>query len=405
MSRRKCWMFLLAPLLYSLGVIFAQYSLGYVVSAVCVVVFVAGIISLWSKNRNRTYKFSSYIAIVFVLYALGSLFVSYSGSYEQIREMVLNQYVILPYLCIGIAAVRLDVKCLPILIKVLELSAIVFIVYSLANLWSLIEIEAVDAMHVMKDQNISFDNVCKRLGLGSGFLILLSPYLKKRTLVLGISAFAINLTLAVFFARRNIIFIDCLFFIWGLLMYIAFSRLSNFKKRLLNIVALCVVFVSAFYFISYIGHKTDGFFSLLSNRIDEDTRSDVTLAFYADMDDNIAQWVFGKGIFSEYYCPGPQDESYRTVIETGWQHIIFKLGIIGLLVILVLQYTVLRRKKTNILISACSAYIFISILTLLVSGVPTFDLGYMVLWMCVAIGNDSNFRTLSNNDIKTLICS
>ncbi len=404
MSNKKSWIFLLSVFIYSVGHLLTRSygSIGYVIAAFSAIVFY---FALFTSTQINKYDICiNNIVKILIIYVCISLLITFQWSYFGIRQIFLDTYLFFPYLCIITTTRKFSSDSIKVIIKILALSGVFFIVYSLMNLTEVLTINPNAATEFLLERNLSFDIISKRFCTDVGFLLLLLPYLNKKYSIIAIIALAINLAIAIYMGRRNIIFTNGLFVIFSMIFYIKYSKIKRFTKLLLAISIMSIGVFISINMLSFLETNDLMFFSRLSDRFNADTRSAVTDAFYRDMNDNPIQWLFGKGIVSEYYCPGVQDGTiFRSVIETGWQHIIFKIGGLGLTLMGVILFVALKRPRTNILISACWAYILIGILEMFPAGVPAFDLRFVLIWIFVSICNDPNFCNLSNDEVKRLI--
>ena len=403
MLNRKYWFILLSPLTYSLGLVFSKELgvIGFIISILSAIIFF--IFILYSTTITRYDKRINIAVYILIIFSLLSFIITIYISYTGVRAIFLNSYLILPYLSIIISTRKFNINVVSVLINVLTISGLIFIFYSLLNLTDLLSMNSRDAYYILQEENISFDVISKRLCACCGFLILILPYLKNWRQIIAIGAILLNFTLALFLARRNIIFTNSLFILFGILNYILYSKLSSIAKKLLLIVSLASTILVAINFTSFIKSNNNDFFFHLSERFDTDTRSPVSDAFYNEMNSNAFYWIVGKGINSKYFCPGIETGNYRSTVETGWQHITLKLGLIGLILILYILIRAMRKKKTNILISASIMYILTYILELLPAGVPNFDLRFILVWLCVSFCINPYFHNMSNEEIKQLI--
>jgi hypothetical protein len=203
-------------------------------------------------------------------------------------------------------------------------------------------------------------------------------------------------------ARRGGLFMDLLFLIFTFYLYVFASKKSSTIIKLLFV--LTVVIVGCGVFLMYAG----SFFALLSNRLDEDSRSAVEKAFFDSFNGETLDWIFGRGLHGSYYCI-LFDESfvnYRDGIETGYLNIILKGGILSLLMFL---YFLLNSaylgffKSNNTLTKAMSLYLFAHVIYLQPFGIPSFSLEYLIVWICVLYCQSEVWRNKSDEDIKSYL--
>lgn len=399
---KKEWILLLMPLLYSFGYIYRSL-LGFGM-VICFASAFAFVFTLISFNRFLKLQYNIKLALYFlVVYSTLSLSITLSYSYDGLRSILLNPALYLPYITILLSTRKFDYSILKIIQISLIASAILFLIFAYMNFSSFIIMNGREAINMLKDQLISFDNVSKNFVPCLGLLVLLSPVLKKKVVLFVLIIFVINMVIAIFLGRRNIIFTNGLFLISGIYCWIKYRRVNGVLKYALYSILLITVGYTAFNGLDYIHSSDSALFEMLSKRIDLDSRNSVIEAYYADMNSNPLYWIFGKGIESTYYCPGIEDTPFRHTIEAGWQHIVLKVGLIGFICYIYIQLKAMRFRNNNPLIMACSFYILISVIELYPAGVPAFHLRYVLIWICVSICLDPKFRSLKQLEIVNLL--
>ena len=393
-------------LTYSVGFIFAEYlqKLGMVVSFVSVILFVYGYRLIKSKSEQSASIKSAYFL---AFYSIVSLIVSMGTDYDSIRGVFLNPALILPYVCVLLATKRYDFSMPKIIIQGIEISAILFIVFSVLNFKEFLNgYSGMEAVLKLRENEISFDTVSKNFASCIGLGLLLAQYLKPRTLVVLITAFAINLLMAVFLGRRNIVFTNCLYLIAACYLYVKYAGIPSILKLLIITVGLSATIYGAINFKSFIKSSENPLFATLNERMELDTRGSVLKYYDKDMNSNPMNWIIGKGIDSTYYCPGIEEESsFRRTVEAGWRQIILKVGIIGFILYLLVLLPAVFKKKYNLLTEAFGIYICIGLIELYPAGVPTFYLQYILIWIGASICYDEKYVELQDIVIKSKILS
>ncbi|MBK8501587.1 MAG: hypothetical protein IPL46_04910 [Saprospiraceae bacterium] len=130
----------------------------------------------------------------------------------------------------------------------------------------------------------------------------------------------------------------------------------------------------------------------------EDTRSGVETMFYRDM--NGMDWLIGKGMAGQYYCPGIDSgdlSGYRFVIETDFLNIILKGGIISLILFFLIAIPAVIKGlffSKNNLSKASAVWILIGIINMYPSAVNTFTLNFVLVWICIGICHSPLIRQL-----------
>ena len=170
-----------------------------------------------------------------------------------------------------------------------------------------------------------------------------------------------------------------------------------------------VLAIGGFIYMNSISDSKNGnIFTFLMARKDEDTRSNVEEAFYADM--TTTEWIIGKGINGEYYCPGVENvmnnTSYRNIIETGYLQIILKGGIISLALLLLILIPAIYKglfNSNNILSKGAALWIFLWTIYLY----PTIGIGFcmyhLLVWISVGICYSGKIRAMADSDIKEIL--
>ena len=181
---------------------------------------------------------------------------------------------------------------------------------------------------------------------------------------------------------------------------------SSNKKFIVIYLAILISLVGALYVSNIYKIGKNSIFTFLLDRGDEDTRTGVELYFYDDM--KTEDWIIGKGINAEYFCPDVEPEqttNYRTVIETDYLQTILNGGIISLALLLLIVIPAIFLGlfySTNILSKSAALWIFLWVLSLYPSRVTTFSLHYLTVWISIAICYSKSIRNMSETSMKKL---
>jgi O-antigen ligase len=148
----------------------------------------------------------------------------------------------------------------------------------------------------------------------------------------------------------------------------------------------------------------------LKNRMTEDTRSKLYELYLYEMKDHL---VFGKGMDGVYFFPMARSEVeegvvfdevvYRNVIENGYLQLLLTGGIIHIILFLLVLIPAAFLgifKSSNQLSVASGALILLWMVDMLIYGLPTLNLHYIVVWICVGICYKSSIRDASNEEIR-----
>ena len=245
----------------------------------------------------------------------------------------------------------------------------------------------------------------KILAIPSGFILLTLSYhndKRKFRAIVGklwvLFVIFITFLFAVIRARRGLIFmsLNILFFTYIIYNYVHKSNLF-FK-----FFPLLIIFFVSIYAINVYNEKKPGMFGLITERLNEDTRSLVENFFYLDM--NKKDWVIGKGIEGSYFCPtSDTEDSIRKVIETDYLQIILKGGIISLGLLLLITVPAIFKGlfySKNILSKAAAIWILLWLIDLYPATVTTFTLNYILVWISVGICYSKEIRCMPEEIVK-----
>ena len=254
----------------------------------------------------------------------------------------------------------------------------------------------------IKSQTI-MEYFSQNLSLQSGFLLLTYKYHSKKRIFLALLVLILTFLLAAIRARRTLMFMSL-----SILTFSFFIYYYNQKVRLLVFV-LSAILISAIYIIGakIYNDNSSGVFRYVTDRFDEKTRSGVESYFYNDM--NTTNWLIGKGINGDYYCPGIGETGFLTikrgVIETGYLQIILKGGIVNLLLLLLIAVPALIKGlflSSNTLSKASGLWILLFLIDLYPLSPTAFSMNYLLVWISIGICYSKKIRdTPESMVIKT----
>jgi hypothetical protein len=187
------------------------------------------------------------------------------------------------------------------------------------------------------------------------------------------------------------------------LAYIGFF-ISN-RGKLANIIVSMILILFLGMYGAYIyKSQKKGTFRLLSSRLYEDTRSGVVENFYRDM--QTMDWILGKGISGEYFCPGIDEGHrvtvYREVIETGYLQIILKRGIVSIVLFSFLAIPALFRglfRSRNLLCKASALWILWYLINTYAATYHYLNITYLLVWLSIGICLDIEIRYKTDAEI------
>ena len=256
-----------------------------------------------------------------------------------------------------------------------------------------------------QDTNNASQNVMElfsTLSIPSGFILLTHYYHSKKINLFALFVVIISFFLAIIRARRGLIFMYSSFLLCSYILDI----FSSNKKFIVIYLAILISLVGALYVSNIYKIGKNSIFTFLLDRGDEDTRTGVELYFYDDM--KTEDWIIGKGINAEYFCPDiepGQTTNYRTVIETDYLQTILNGGIISLALLLLIVIPAIFLGlfySTNILSKSAALWIFLWVLSLYPSRVTAFSLHYLTVWISIAICYSKSIRNMSETSMKKL---
>lgn len=228
----------------------------------------------------------------------------------------------------------------------------------------------------------------------SSFSLLCYEFVSSKYKWFAIFTAIFTLFLMTYFARRGGIFMYGLYF--SGMFYLSLEQ-SKSEYRLFKLIFLGALIY--FVYETVIGYSSSTF-SILFDRLEDDTRSSVDAVLIKYLNHENAWW-FGNGIETAY--KHPDFDVPRYVHETGYLYLIMKGGILNLFfyLYLLLHSVYLGFFKTNNrLTKAFALYVLFHIVFLLPFGVPSFSLEYLFVWIAFAFCESSFYRSMSNQQIK-----
>jgi hypothetical protein len=242
------------------------------------------------------------------------------------------------------------------------------------------------------------ENFAKHLSITCTFLILTYPYQSKKVKFFALGATILTILFAIIRARRGLIFNSVILMAFAYMISLIVSK----KRAYVVFASIFAALLIGVYSLQFFSQSN--LFSSLKSRADEDTRSGVEDCFRNDM--QTTDWIIGKGINGEYYCPGVDEGNttgYRSVIETDYENVILKGGVISLALLLLITFPAAILGiffSKNILSMAAGFWIFAWILSLYPSTGVIFTLNYLILLMCVGICYSESIRKIPEDVMR-----
>ncbi|WP_296620311.1 hypothetical protein [Marivirga sp.] len=344
----------------------------------------------------------SYFNFIVSIYLLWQILILVRGDYTDltyfgVKQLLFNlNYGALVLFVPFIAFLPLKIIVLKKLFYVIGIMSFIFLFLAFFNLPVLLNPDLLDL-----DSMGMIETYAKYLALPIGILAINFDLLERRYKILVVITSLSILLLAIFRARRGLIFIE--------LSIITVSLLVHYYKshKKMSIFLFLVYFL--FLSITYFSSKTDFFQLSFLNNISEkglqNTRNYVESCFFNDM--TFIDYVVGKGYNSGYRCPGIDDSIFkdgiRTVIETDYLQLIMIGGIVNLVLLLLCIIPALYLglfKSNNIMVKSLVLWIVIWLISLYPANVYSLNLYHISIWICVGFCYSKSFRELSQEDIR-----
>lgn len=354
---------------------------------------------VYSSIQLMNWKFQNeYLKIIFLLFCIWQLSVIMRGfefSYESIKVMLFD------------AESGLFRYFAPLILlfpkNLLYYKKIVFVILVLGLLFLLYDVLFIDNLLNLDYENnntkFTYEHFVKILSVPSGIILLTLIYHKKKVKYFAFLVIVVSIIFAVYRARRALIVMT--------LSPLIISYVLHLYAQKKNFVIALVPFLIVFYVLNFGGtqfeKKIPNFFSLLSERGTEDTRTGVEMYFYKDM--KTVDWIIGKGINGKYYCPDidvGSTSNYRHMIETDYLYIILKGGLISLVLLLLMAVPAAFKglfNSKNILSKAAAIWILLWLMELYPANVTTFSLHYLLLWISIGICFSDVIRGASDKEL------
>ncbi len=306
---------------------------------------------------------------------------------------------IMPYF---VPIVLLFPKNIAYLQKVFSVIVILGIVYLGYCLLFRTELMAYYEEDTVRNQYI-MEYFARNLSVPAGFLLITYTYHSNKRRIFAFAIAGITLLLALVRARRAIIFMEMSYLIsfYFIFLYINKIRFQTLFFSLILIGAM--VFGGIKLYSKYKGSA----FEFITERIEQDTRTGVEDCLYDDM--TTKNWIIGKGMAGEYYCPGIDENGltdYRGMIETDYLNILLKGGIVSLGLLLLITIPAVVKGifySKNLLSKAAGIWVLLWLTDLYPTVVDIFALHYVLVWICVGICYSKEIRNMPEEKIKEML--
>lgn len=345
---------------------------------------------------------NSYLKIIYIIYCSWLLTVIFRGflfDFSSLKFMAFNaEFGLFRYFVPLVLLFPRNIHYYKKMFNAIVFLGVVFILYIIVFRGNLLDLN-----YTNNNTKFTFEYFAKILSIPAGFIMLTYAYHPLRRKIFIMLVIAVGVGFALYRARRALLFmtISPLFFTYLLYLY-------KGKKKILII--LFSIFIGAF--LIYFGAKVynenkSGMFALITERIDENTRSAVEENFYQDM--TTLDWIIGKGINGEYYSPGidlGDTTGYRGMIETDYLNLILKGGIISLALLLLIAIPAIIKGlfySKNLLSKAAAFWIIIWLMELYPANVNSFSLNHILVWISIGICYSKEIRNRSEQSVAEIL--
>ncbi|MBM1105816.1 hypothetical protein JQC67_06690 [Aurantibacter crassamenti] len=386
---------------------FIIYIFGYTLSVgpdpnymICDLLRLVGItLFVISSTLMIALKFESkYLALLFHLFIFWQFFVVLRGvemGYEEIKNILFNPLNgMFLYITPLILLFPRNPHSLKIIFKVIAAFGILFFVGFVLMYAPIIDRDNVDGRDI-------FEVLVKVMAFPTAFLLMTYNFQSNNKKLLAIAVILVSLALAAFRVRRGLIFIIGCALILTFLIFLYINK----RQSVLVILSIFAGFLMSIIGLGAFGNSDIEFVNRIKERLEEDTRSEVELYYYADME--AKDWLIGRGMSGLVAAPPGIDSSgdtsgYRDGIETDYLNTILKGGSIGLGLLLLIAVPAMLNGlffSNNSLAKAAGFWILLWIISLYPTTVTTFSMNYILVWVSIGICYSPIYRRLSEETL------
>jgi hypothetical protein len=392
---------------------FLIYVVSYTISAtdevnyvVCNVFQLLGLFLLLPSSAILIYLKieNSFLRIMFftyILWQVATVIRGFEFDYEVAKQLLFdpNSGAFL-YLAPVIMLIPVNINFLKKIFQVIIVLSIFFIFYDIIFIRQLVY-----PSENMRSQAM-IEYFTQQLSLCGGLLLLTYFYHSRKANLFILFTMAVTFLLAVIRARRGLIFMTFSM----LFSYLIYHYIN--KTKVVNMVlSLFLITIITFVAIRVYNENRKDTFSLITERINQRTRSEVVKYFYRDM--QAKDWIIGKGLNGEYFCPGVTEgvgriTIYRRVVETGYLQVILNGGLISLVLLLLIAIPGMVRGifySKNILSKAAGIWIFLFLLFMYPGTITKFSMHYLLVWISIGICYSNQICSLPDETIREMFTS
>ena len=391
--------------LFFIGLIL--YSLSYVIKGISISQKIGDLVQLASiatciASACFLIKFkikNSYLKFLFTVYIVWALIVIARGirlNFKDLMYMLLSAD--LGGLLYFIPLVLLFPQNLAFYRKLFDAIIVLGLVSFVA---------AFSMRHLLLDRSAVTQNtieyLARMLSMPCGFILLTYKYHSNKRKLIALAVMLIALLFSVYKARRGLSITLSSIFIFSFFLFLFTSK----QKILILYLTFFILCIGGLYTTNIYNINNNALLNKIADRADEDTRSGAELYFYNDM--QTKDWIIGRGMNGEYFCPGIDDDppsDYRTLMETGYLQIILKGGLVRLALFILIAgpaFFLGLFASRNILSKASAIWIMVALLSLYPATVESISFQYLIVWISIGVCYSKQIRTLSDTDISSYI--
>lgn len=376
------------------SILFNQFKLidGVLWTFLSMGLLLAGLIFSGKIIKDFTFE-NNYFNFVFKLFFLYQIFLiarGFTTDYQKFKELILSEYLLWQFLIPLFVFFDKKLSSFVYLINAIYFMGIFFLAVSIIYPSLILNRSTAEAF-------------IPPFAFGCGFLLLNARYLSNQKKIVGFITLAVGLLCFTYLARRNGVVSFAGLIITSFLLNIKSLPMAKLFKLIPVFAAIIIIAVFG------VDYLPVSFTSRLSDRVTEDSRSDVFTDLFKDMDNHMA---FGKGMSGTYYSPSGgelPDEGvvfvaveYRDAVENGYLQLFLNGGIVyDVLFIIVLLPAVFLGlfRSQNQFVQACAILILLWMIDMAIYGLPRLILEYILVWICVGVCYKTSLRIKSNEEI------
>lgn len=387
---------------------FIIYTLGYVTSTTEAISYVAGnfiqVIGLMCFFPSFLFliswrlenKYLSVLFLIYIVWIIGVLLRGIKFDYETIKQLLFDpDGGMFLYLVPLFLLVPLTPSFLKKVFYVIVVLGVIYVIYDLIFIKKLLY-----SGENMRSQAI-VERFTQFLSLSCGFLLITNGYHRRKINLFALFVMGLTFVFAVIRARRGLMFMS----LSMMMVAMVFYQISN-KTKIGNIVlSFFFVLIVAYGSIKLYENNSKTTFSLITQRIGQQTRNEVEHYFYRDL--TTKEWIIGKGFDGMYFCPGVDEgpgrvSIYRKVIETGYLQVILNGGLLSLILLLLILIPAIIKGiffSKNTLAKAAGSWIFLFLLYMYPASLTIFSLYYILVWVSTGICYSSHLMNMTDEEI------